>query len=90
MSGQSSDDIVSAFLEKYAQNGPGAMAELINFILKSAGCDLQVTEDDINDSDNVNGRIADLQQEHQAVGSVYSVMAGPANLFLSKTYLIIH
>ncbi|KAA8568969.1 hypothetical protein EYC84_007941 [Monilinia fructicola] len=66
MSGQSSDDIVSAFLEKYAQNGPGAMAELINFILKSAGCDLQVTEDDINDSDNVNGRIADLQQEHQA------------------------
>ncbi|RAL59286.1 hypothetical protein DID88_006999 [Monilinia fructigena] len=65
-SGQSSDDIVSAFLEKYAQNGPGALAELINFILKSAGCDLQVTEDDINDSDNVNGKIADLQEEHQA------------------------
>ncbi|KAJ8069364.1 hypothetical protein OCU04_003018 [Sclerotinia nivalis] len=64
-SGQSSDEVVSKFLEKYAQNGPGAVAELINFVLKSAGCDLQVTEDDINDSDNVNGKISDLQEEHQ-------------------------
>ncbi|ESZ90777.1 hypothetical protein SBOR_8848 [Sclerotinia borealis F-4128] len=64
-SGQSSDEVVSNFLEKYAQDGPGAVAELINFVLKSAGCDLQITEDDINDSDNVNGRIADLQEEHQ-------------------------
>ncbi|KAI9640223.1 cohesin complex subunit [Ciborinia camelliae] len=64
-SGESSDEIVSNFLEKYAQNGPGAVAELINFVLKSAGCDLQVTEDDINDTENVNGKIADLQQEHQ-------------------------
>ncbi|QSZ36912.1 hypothetical protein DSL72_009002 [Monilinia vaccinii-corymbosi] len=64
-SGQSSDDIVAKFLEKYAQNGPGSVAELINFVLKSAGCDLQVTGDDINDSDNVNGRISDLQEEHQ-------------------------
>ncbi|KAK6594859.1 STAG domain-containing protein [Botrytis cinerea] len=65
-SGRPSDEVVSTFLEKYAQNGPAAVAELINFVLKSAGCDLLVTEDDINDADNVNGKITDLQEEHQA------------------------
>ncbi|KAF7909428.1 uncharacterized protein EAF01_003146 [Botrytis porri] len=65
-SGRPSDEIVSSFLEKYAQNGPGAVAELINFVLKSAGCDLVINEDDVNDADNVNGKIADLQDEHQA------------------------
>lgn len=52
------------------------MAELINFVLKSAGCDLQVTEDDVNDSDNVNGKVRDLQDEHQTVR--------PATFFLRK------
>lgn len=52
------------------------MAELINFVLKSAGCDLQVTEDDVNDSDNVNGKVRDLQDEHQTVR--------PATFFIKK------
>jgi cohesin complex subunit SA-1/2 len=43
------------------------MTELVNFVLKSAGCDLRVTEDDINDPENVEGRLGDLQEEYQAV-----------------------
>jgi cohesin complex subunit SA-1/2 len=43
------------------------MAELINFILKCAGCTIRITEDDINDVDNVEGRLGDVQEEFQAV-----------------------
>jgi cohesin complex subunit SA-1/2 len=67
-SGQEADEAVAGFLNRYKENGPGAVAELVNFVLKSAGCDLKVTEDDVNDADNINGRIADLQEEYQAVG----------------------
>ncbi|PQE28444.1 stag domain-containing protein [Rutstroemia sp. NJR-2017a BBW] len=66
-SGQESGEAVAGFLNRYKENGPGAVAELVNFVLKSAGCDLKVTEDDINDTDNINGRIADLQEEYQAL-----------------------
>ncbi|KAM3066582.1 cohesin complex subunit [Clarireedia jacksonii] len=65
-SGQTADEAVAGFLNRYKENSPSAVAELVNFVLKSAGCDLKVTEDDINDADNINGRIADLQEEYQA------------------------
>lgn len=77
-------------MENYAQNGPEAVAELINFVLKSAGCDLVVNEDDVNDADNVNGKIADLQEEHQAVSFVAFLGCNYADLCGSKTYPIIH
>jgi cohesin complex subunit SA-1/2 len=54
-------------LEKYKVDSPAALTDLVNFVLKSAGCDLPVTEDDINDTDNVEGKLADLQDEYQAV-----------------------
>jgi cohesin complex subunit SA-1/2 len=90
-SGQESEEAVAGFLNRYKENGPGAVAELVNFVLKSAGCDLTVTEDDINDTDNINGRIADLQEEYQAVG----VMSFGSDQFkkltscCSKTFRII-
>lgn len=66
------------------------MAELINFVLKSAGCDLLVNEDDINDADNVNGKITDLQEEHQAVSFGTFLGFNCADLRGSKIYPTIH
>lgn len=37
--------------------------------MKSAGCSIPITEDDINDSDNVEGKLGDLQDEYQAVSA---------------------
>lgn len=37
--------------------------------MKSAGCGIPITADDINDSDNVEGRLGDLQEEYQAVST---------------------
>lgn len=45
------------------------MADLVNFILKSAGCNLQVTVDDIDDPENIERRLGDLQEEYQAVST---------------------
>ena len=43
------------------------MKELVNMVLKSAGCNLTVSDDDINDPENVEGKVTDLQDEFQAV-----------------------
>ena len=42
------------------------MCELINFVLKCTGCDLQVDVHDIEDPDNVTSKLSDLQDEYQA------------------------
>lgn len=66
-SGQDLGDVATQWLSKYQSDGPEAMTELVNLILKSCGCDLQVDLDDINDPDNASDRLAELQGEHQAV-----------------------
>ena len=42
------------------------MCELVNFVLKCTGCDLQVSGHDIEDPDNVTSKLQDLQDEYQA------------------------
>lgn len=39
---------------------------MVNFVLKSAGCDLKVTDHDIEDPDNCTNKLEDLQGEFQA------------------------
>lgn len=73
-SGDSLDDVASVWLGRYKENGPAAMAELVNFVLKCAGCTIRVTEDDINDVDNVEGRLGDVQEEFQAVCQNYMML----------------
>lgn len=44
---------------------------MVNFVLKCAGCDLQVTHEDIEDPDNCASKLGDLQDEFQAVGAMF-------------------
>lgn len=66
-SGYSLDDVATQWLDRFNADGLEAMTEFVNFVLESCGCDLQVTIHDIGDPDNADGRVADLQQEFQAV-----------------------
>ena len=43
------------------------MCDLVNLVLEATGCELRVTVHDIEDQDNVTGRLGDLQDEYQAV-----------------------
>lgn len=42
------------------------MCDLINFVLRCTGCNLQVDVHDIEDPDNITGKLTDLQDEYQA------------------------
>lgn len=88
-SGENLEDVVSQFLANYAQDSPAALTELINTVIKCAGCNIQVTEDDVNDTENVEGRLGDLQEEYQAVGSP-SILLIFRSRPASKTSQVIH
>jgi cohesin complex subunit SA-1/2 len=66
-SGDSLEDVASIWLGRFKADNLPAMAELVNFILKCAGCTIQITADDINDEDNVENKLGDIQEEYQAV-----------------------
>ncbi|RDL39778.1 Uncharacterized protein BP5553_04118 [Venustampulla echinocandica] len=65
-SGDSLEDVSLTWLNRYQTNKVATLTELINFVLKCTGCNVPITEDDIEDPDNVEGRLADVQQEYQA------------------------
>jgi cohesin complex subunit SA-1/2 len=67
MGGGTQEDVASQWVAKYGDNNAAALADLVGLVVKSAGCDIPITEDDINDMDNVEGKLGDLQDEYQAV-----------------------
>ncbi|PSR81220.1 hypothetical protein BD289DRAFT_45045 [Coniella lustricola] len=64
-SGDSSNDVASEWYQKYRANNDAAVADLVNCVLLASGCDEQITEDDINDPDNIHNRLSELQDLYQ-------------------------
>lgn len=60
-------DVAGEWLSRHAENGPLAVTELLNFVLKFAGCDIELTEDHVNDPDAADATVVDLQSQFQAV-----------------------
>lgn len=67
--GLSPDDVVTAWLEKFNEHESRAVADVINFVLRCAGCNLQVNEHDIGEPDSCTDRLGEMQDEFQAVSS---------------------
>lgn len=51
-------------MTRYEQNPPNAICDLINFVLKCTGCDLQIDVHDVEDPDNATSKLTDLQEEY--------------------------
>lgn len=66
-SGDASADVAQHWLEKYRASDAEALADLINCVLQCAGCDQEVTVDDIRDPENIPSRLVDLQSIYQEV-----------------------
>lgn len=66
-SGDSAQFVAQQWLEKYKLGDAAALGDLINCILRCAGCDLEVTVDDIRDPENIPNRLLDLQSVYQEV-----------------------
>ncbi|KAG7288707.1 hypothetical protein NEMBOFW57_005063 [Staphylotrichum longicolle] len=67
-SGDSSDRVATEWYHKYQADESAAVTDLVNCILRSAGCDQQVTQDDIRDPENCSNRLADLQNVYTEEG----------------------
>ncbi len=61
------DDVASEFLTRWASDKSAALTDLLNLLIRSAGCAIPLTEDEANDPENVDGKIGDLQEKYQAV-----------------------
>lgn len=61
------EEIVADWLKRF-EDGPeaSALGEIVNFVLKCAGCDIKTTFDDIGDPDGASNRLTDIQDEYQA------------------------
>ncbi|KAL2126834.1 hypothetical protein VTI74DRAFT_147 [Chaetomium olivicolor] len=67
-SGDSSDKVATEWYHRYQADDTAAVTDLVNCILLSAGCDQQVTQDDIRDPENCSNRLADLQNVYTEEG----------------------
>ncbi|CCU81726.1 nuclear cohesin complex subunit [Blumeria hordei DH14] len=65
ISGETSKNVALQWLKRYREDGRIALTDLVNLVLRSSGCNIQVTVDDIDDVDNIDGRIADVQNDFQ-------------------------
>ena len=68
--GHTLDDVVTEWIRHFHEHESRAVADLVNFVLKCTGCSLQISEHDIEDPDSATNKIADLQDEFQAVSQV--------------------
>ena len=59
--------MASRWYQKYQDADENAVTDLVNCVLLAAGCDQKVTEDDIRDPDNIQGRLSELQDVYQDV-----------------------
>ncbi|KAJ3497678.1 hypothetical protein NLG97_g1711 [Lecanicillium saksenae] len=64
-SGEPSQTVAHQWIDKYKTDNAVALSELVNCILQCAGCDLEVTPDDIRDPENIPNRLVDLQGVYQ-------------------------
>lgn len=64
--GHTLDDVAAEWLKTFEQHESQAVADVVNFVLQCAGCNLQVTDHDIEDPDGCTNKIEDLQAEYQA------------------------
>lgn len=60
------DAIAASWLQRFDDHESQALAEVVNFVLRSAGCESEVTAYDIEDPDGASNRLTDIQDEYQA------------------------
>ncbi|KAH7033225.1 putative nuclear protein SA-1 [Microdochium trichocladiopsis] len=65
-SGDSSDDVAGQWFQRYQNNDAEAMAELVNCVLRAAGCEHKLNEDDIRDPDNSAARLTELEEAFES------------------------
>jgi cohesin complex subunit SA-1/2 len=61
--------VATNWVARFSEHEARAVAEIVNLVLRAAGCDVRINEDDIADPDNAPSRVAEIQEEFQMVSS---------------------
>ncbi|KAI0434528.1 hypothetical protein F5Y09DRAFT_234138 [Xylaria sp. FL1042] len=64
-SGNNSDDVAGHWFQRYQNDDVKALTELVNCVLLAAGCEQQLTEDDIGDPENSANRLTELEEAYE-------------------------
>ncbi|KAI1812242.1 hypothetical protein GGS20DRAFT_587722 [Poronia punctata] len=64
-SGNGSDEVATQWFQRYRENDAKSLTELMNCVLLAAGCDHQITEDDIRDPENSANRLQELEEAYE-------------------------
>lgn len=65
--------MVASWLKRFRAHQANGLAEIVNFVLRCAGCALEVNAYDIGDPDNASNRLIEIQEEFQVVRVVLSI-----------------
>ncbi|PWY88993.1 STAG-domain-containing protein [Aspergillus heteromorphus CBS 117.55] len=66
--GRNVETVAAEWLTHYQESQSEAMCDMVNFMLKCSGTDLQVNNADIGDVDNAPRRVEDLQNQYHELG----------------------
>lgn len=72
-SGDRLEDVVSRWLSRFHECEERAVAEIVNLVLRAAGCDLRVDEAEVDDPDHAPERVQEIQEEFSTVGECSSI-----------------
>lgn len=61
------NDVAAQWISRFHDHEAKAVAEIVNLVIRAAGCHVQVDEEDIAEPDNCPHRLGDLQDEYNAV-----------------------
>lgn len=63
-------DAAAAWVKRFKDHESIALSEIVNLVLRCAGCGIEVNVHDIEDPDNCTSKLTDIQDEYQAVSEV--------------------
>jgi len=61
------NDVAAQWITRFHEHEAKAVAEIVNLVVRAAGCHVQIDEDDIAEPDNCPHRLGELQDEYNAV-----------------------
>lgn len=64
--GRNTESVAAEWLTRYQEAQTTAMRDLVNFVFRCSGTDLEVTTGDIEDVDHINKRVQDMQEQYVA------------------------
>lgn len=65
--GDAPEGIAAEWIKRFDAHESSAVKEVVNLVLRAAGCEVTVDSHDIEDPDHCSNKLQDVQEEFQSV-----------------------